>query len=565
MHRHFTRLALALHHQQFIARIRRAGQAQHHHRDRGSGRIDRVPGLIEQRAHAAEFLADQQRIAQFERAAQHQYRCDRAAALLEARLDHVAGGEPGGRRLELEHFGLQQNAVEQLIDALAGARRDGHENILAAPLLGNDAVLGELLLDLLRIRLGLVHFVERHDDGHFGRLRVLNGLDGLRHDAVVGADHQNDDVGDLRAARAHGGEGRVAGRVEEGHHALGGFHVVRADVLRDAAGFARRHLGAADVVEQRGLAVIDVSHHRHDRRPRQHLERGIRLALQVVLDDVFLAQHRRVAHFLDHQHGGVLLDHLIDRRHHAHVHHDFDDFGGFDGHLLRQLAHGHGLADRHFAHHARGRHLKAMLGVGFAAHRAPPPVARFLLLVPRTHIADDVQFLPAVARRLVVHHLARGLAGLRRRRFALALRHLARLNFGDAPRLLFGGALAVFLIAAPPALLFLALAVQALLLQALVFRALERGLRLLLGLALPVDLFLLVARLILEHLALDVGALAAHFDIHGARAALGARELQLRLRLAAQRDFARRGIGLRIRRGRGCGADASATHASHPR
>ena len=74
-----------------------------------------MPGLIEQRAHAPEFLADQQRIAQFQRAAQNQYRRHRAAPLFQARFDHVAGGEAGGRRLELQHFRLQQNAVEQLI------------------------------------------------------------------------------------------------------------------------------------------------------------------------------------------------------------------------------------------------------------------------------------------------------------------------------------------------------------------------------------------------------------------------------------------------------------------
>ncbi len=308
------------------------------------------------------------RIAELQRAAQHQYRGDGAAALLEARFDHVAGGEPGRRRLQFEHFGLQQKAVEQLIHALAGARRNGNEDILAAPLFGYDAVLGEFLLDLLRIRLRLVDLVERHDDGHFRGLRVLNGLDGLRHDAVVGAHHQDHDIGDLRAARAHRGKRRVARGIEKGHHALGGLDVVCADVLRDAARLARRHLAAPDVVEQRGLAVIDVSHHRHDRRPRQHLERGIQFALQIILDDVFLAQHRRVAHLLDHQHRGILLDHLIDRRHHAHVHHDFDDFGRLDRHLLRELADRHGLADGNFAHHARGRHLKAMLGIGLAAH-----------------------------------------------------------------------------------------------------------------------------------------------------------------------------------------------------
>ena len=46
-------------------------------------------------------------------------------------------------------------------------------------------------------------------------------------------------------------------------------HVIGADVLRDAARLARRHVGAADVVEQRGLAVVDVAHHRHHRRARQ--------------------------------------------------------------------------------------------------------------------------------------------------------------------------------------------------------------------------------------------------------------------------------------------------------
>ena len=150
MHRHFARLALALDHQQFIARIRRAGQAQHHHRNGGPAASTGLSGLVEQRAHAAEFLADEQRIAELQRAAQHQHGRDRAAALLEARLDHVAGRETGGRRLQFEHFGLQQDAVEQLIDALAGARRHRHEDVLAAPLFGNHAVLGELLLDLLR-------------------------------------------------------------------------------------------------------------------------------------------------------------------------------------------------------------------------------------------------------------------------------------------------------------------------------------------------------------------------------------------------------------------------------
>ena len=290
--------------------------------------------------------------------------------------------------------------------------------------------------------------------------------------------------------------------------------------------------------------MVDVAHHGHDRRARQHCERRVGLPLQVVLDDVFLAQHRRVAHLLDHQHRGVLLDHLIDRRHHAHVHHDLDDFGGLDRHLLREFADGHRFADRHLAHHARGRHFEAMLGVRIAADRAAASVAGFLLLVPCADVAGDVQFLASVAGCLVVHHGPCGLARLGGGGLAFALRHFACLYLGDAARFLFRRALAVLFVAAPPALLLEPLAVQPLLLETLALRAFERGLGLLLRFALLVDLFLLVAGLVLEDLALDVGALAANLDVDGARASLRARELQFRLRFAPQRDLPRGRIRL---------------------
>ena len=72
----------------------------------------------------------------------------------------------------------------------------------------------------VRTRFGLasrlVDLVDGHDDRHVGRLGVVDRLDRLRHDAVVGRHHQHDDVGGLGAAGAHGGEGLVARRVDEG-------------------------------------------------------------------------------------------------------------------------------------------------------------------------------------------------------------------------------------------------------------------------------------------------------------------------------------------------------------
>ena len=90
---------------------------------------------------------------------------------------------------------------------------------VAAELLEHDVVLQQVLLDLLHVGRGQVDLVDRDDHRHAGVLGVADRLDRLRHDLVVGRDDQDDDVGDLGAAGAHGGERLVARRVEEGDRA----------------------------------------------------------------------------------------------------------------------------------------------------------------------------------------------------------------------------------------------------------------------------------------------------------------------------------------------------------
>ena len=95
---------------------------------------------------------------------------------------------------------------------------------------------------------------------------MVDGLDGLGHDPVVGRHHEDHDVGDLGAAGPHGREGLVARRVDERDAVASGFGLVRADVLGDPARFTGDDVGVTDAVEQERLAVVDVAHDRHDRR-----------------------------------------------------------------------------------------------------------------------------------------------------------------------------------------------------------------------------------------------------------------------------------------------------------
>ena len=102
--------------------------------------------------------------------------------------------------------------------------------------------------------------------GTFAALAWLDRLERLGHDAVVRGDDDDRDVGDLRAAGAHGRERLVARRVEEDDAPVAAGHVARADVLGDAAALAGRDGGRADGVEEARLAVVDVAHDGHDRR-----------------------------------------------------------------------------------------------------------------------------------------------------------------------------------------------------------------------------------------------------------------------------------------------------------
>ena len=164
---------------------------------------------------------------------------------------------------------------------------------------------------------------------------MADRLDRLRHDTVVGRDHEHRDVGHLRAAHPHRGERLVTRRVDERDRAVAVTHLVRTDVLGDAAGLAAHDVGVTDRVEQRRLAVVDVTHDGDDRRAR--------LEQRLVVFLVVVGEHREeldllLAAGLDDEHLGAerlgdQLDHLVGERHRrgdhlARFEQDADEVGG---------------------------------------------------------------------------------------------------------------------------------------------------------------------------------------------------------------------------------------------
>ena len=209
--------------------------------------------------------------------------------------------------------------------------------ILAAPLLDEVIHLRELLLDLVRIGAGLIDLIDGKDDGDTGCGGVVDGLDGLRHDVVVGCDDDDGDVRHLGATCTHGGEGFMARGVEEGDvSTVGQGHAVGTDMLRDATGLACDHVGVTDVVKQRRLTVIYVAHDGHNRRTRHPI-------LGVVLfflngfghfrADVFRFEAELFGYDIDR----FRVESLVDGDHHANAHTGGDDLGDGDVHHAGQV------------------------------------------------------------------------------------------------------------------------------------------------------------------------------------------------------------------------------------
>src|SRR5699024_2912357 len=212
--------------------------------------------------------------------------------------------------------------------------------------------LGQLLADLLGIRLGLVDLVDRDHDRHVGRLGVVERLDGLGHHAVIGRDHQDRDVGDVGTTGTHGGERLVTRGVDEGQRAVLvlvlDLDLIGTDVLGDAAGLACTDGRLADGVQQTGLAVVDVAHDGDDRRPRGAvliallgqlgIEVDVELLEQLALlvlrgDDLDL-----VAELGAQQLEGVLVERLGGRGHLAHREQHGDQRRGVDVDAVGEVA-----------------------------------------------------------------------------------------------------------------------------------------------------------------------------------------------------------------------------------
>src|SRR5438270_98292 len=165
-------------------RVRHRGQRQVGLRDPADAAV------VDHRAHATPCGAGDDDVADPEGAFLHEGGDDRAAALVEVRLQHVGTGELLRVRVQvlrdLTRVGHEQQRVEEVVDPLTCRRGHVDDDRVAAPLFGHELLFGQLLADPRRVRVLAVDLRHRNDDRHGGlvlRAGVADRLDRLRHHA----------------------------------------------------------------------------------------------------------------------------------------------------------------------------------------------------------------------------------------------------------------------------------------------------------------------------------------------------------------------------------------------
>ena len=339
--RHFARARLAVDHGQCIASHRHSSDPQHFHRERRRCLLDLSTLVIQHRANAARMDPDHQNVADFQRAARDEYSGERTLALVKLGLDHGRFRRAFGIGFEFQQFRLQQNFFDQIVQPSPSLGRDFHVLHIARHRLDDDFMLKQTLADFLRVELRLVALGDCNNHRHAGRLGVIDRLDCLRHQPIVTRHHQNDDVGHVRTAHPHVGEGFVTRCIQERDQlAALGLDLISADVLGNPASLAFHHIGTAQRIQQAGFAVIDMAHDRHHRWTRFQGIFGIDIGCNIDINVAVADTQNRVAEFFDQQFRRVLINHVAHGGWHAHLEQRFDQIRALFGHPIGQFLHG---------------------------------------------------------------------------------------------------------------------------------------------------------------------------------------------------------------------------------
>ena len=142
----------------------------------------------------------------------------------------------------------------------------------------------------------------------------------LRHHVVIGSYDNDYHVSYLRTTCTHSRKCFVSRSIQERNAtSILQFHVICTNVLCDTSGLTRNYICFTDIVQQRSLTVVYVTHHGNNRCTRLQIFFRISLFLYSLCyfrTYIFCL----VAKFFCHKVNRFCIQTLVDRHHDTHTH-----------------------------------------------------------------------------------------------------------------------------------------------------------------------------------------------------------------------------------------------------
>ena len=100
---------------------------------------------------------------------------------------------------------------------------------------------------------------------------MVDGLNGLRHNAIIRCDYKDRNIGRLGTTHTHCRECLMTRCIEECDLLSVVLNNIGTDVLCDTACLSGGYVCLADRIKKRSFTVIDMTHYADDRRSRNHV------------------------------------------------------------------------------------------------------------------------------------------------------------------------------------------------------------------------------------------------------------------------------------------------------
>ena len=139
------------HFDQAISRLGYSLETQDSNGNRGARLFYGIAALVQECTHASALETANEVVTDIEFPALHEHGCHRAHAAVKLGLDDGTSGHARRYGLEVEHLGLQNDLLQQVIHALARLGRDLSRENIAPEFLEDDLLGQQVLLDLRHV------------------------------------------------------------------------------------------------------------------------------------------------------------------------------------------------------------------------------------------------------------------------------------------------------------------------------------------------------------------------------------------------------------------------------